>query len=99
MNSLRGYVTNLSYRSPSGCDKPCKIRSRSNLAEEILVWQHAVLLHELLAARFQEHDILLGLSQRSGTATGSRTRDCNRSVVLSDAHPTARRGGCCVQRG
>jgi hypothetical protein len=34
----------------------------------------------------------------SGTASGGRTRDCNHSVVPSDAHATDRRGGNTVVR-
>lgn len=55
--------------------------------------QRAQYHYQPLADHFQ-----CTAERRSGTATGSRARDCNHSVVLSDAHATERRGGCCLHR-
>lgn len=40
--------------------------------------------------------MLYSKTQRPGTATGSRTGDCNHRAVRSDAHATDRRGGGCL---
>jgi hypothetical protein len=40
----------------------------------------------------------LGLTTRSATATGGRTRDCNHGAVTSNGQATDRRGGWWLHR-